>query len=71
VSPRGRVDQQIRDPLPGLREQLTSEYADVVPPDRIEQVARHALEEFESANIRDFVPVFAWRRARQHLRQAP
>jgi hypothetical protein len=70
VSPRGQANQQIQDPLPGLREQLASEYADAVPPDRIEQVARQALDEFEGAKVREFVPVFAWRRAREVLRQA-
>jgi hypothetical protein len=56
------------DPLPGLRQQLTEEYGDTVPRERIDEVAQQALGEFGSARVRDFVPVLAWRRARHQLR---
>ena len=62
-------DDVIRDPLPGLRDQLTDEYGGVVPRQTIDETARHALAELDGARIREFVPVFAWRHARGHLRQ--
>ena len=62
-------DDVIRDPLPGLRDQLTDEYGAVVPQHTIDEMARHALAELDRARIREFVPVFAWRHARGHLRQ--
>jgi len=64
-------DHQITDPLPGLRKQLTDEYGDSVPADVIDLVARQSLGEFQTAKVRDFVPVFAWRRARRRLRDTP
>jgi hypothetical protein len=69
LSPRHKpFDETIRDPLPGLRDQLETEYADVASPDTIDRIAKRALEEFDDARIREFVPVFAWRRARELLR---
>ena len=50
--------------------QLTDEYAGVVPRETIDEAARHALAELDEARIREFVPVFAWRHAREHLRRA-
>ena len=64
-------DHPIADPLPGLRKQLTDEYGDSVPADVIDLVARQSLGEFQKAKVRDFVPVFAWRRARRRLRDTP
>jgi hypothetical protein len=64
------ADHPISDPLPGLRKQLADEYGDSVPADTIDLVARQSLGEFQAARIRDFVPVFAWRRARRRLRDA-
>jgi hypothetical protein len=72
VSPRGdRLGETVRDPLPGLREQLASEYGGTVPRERIDRVAQQALEELDGVRIREFVPVFAWRRARERLRRGP
>jgi Protein of unknown function (DUF3562) len=64
---RTLVDGPIQDPLPKLREKLSQEFGSI-PNDTIEFVARQALLEFDAARIRDYVPVFAWRRARQALR---
>lgn len=70
MSPRRNpMEGATRDPLPGLREQLTTEYGSIVPRERIDQAAEQALNELESTRIRDFVPVFAWRRARARLRR--
>lgn len=52
-----------------LTKHLSEEYEDQ-PEDRINEVAKHALDRFADARIRDFVGVFAWRHARQHLRHA-
>jgi hypothetical protein len=67
---REPIDDVIRDPLPGLRDQLMNEYGEVVSLERIDEAAEHALAELDGARIRDFVPVFAWRHAREHLRKA-
>ena len=48
-----------------LRKRLADEYGDSVPADVIDLVARQSLGEFQAAKVRDFVPVFAWRRARR------
>lgn len=63
--------QSVRDPLPSLRRQLADEYGGDVPQETIEKVAEQSLGEFQGAKVRDFVPVFAWRRARQRLRRTP
>jgi hypothetical protein len=55
--------------MPRLRKQLSEEYGDQ-PDDRIDEAAKHALERLGAARIREFVPIFAWRHAREHLRHA-
>lgn len=57
------------DPLPRLRQQLASEYGDTVSPETIDRTAEEAVHELSGARIREFVPVFAWRRARARLRR--
>ena len=63
-------DRATRDPLHALREQLEAEYGDTVPHAAIDEAATEALGELHDARIREFVPVFAWRRARMRLRGA-
>jgi hypothetical protein len=53
----------LKDPLPGLKKQLRSEY-DQLPEERIDRVAKHALDKYAAAKVREFVPVLAWRHAR-------
>ena len=65
----GPFEETIRDPLPGLRKQLASEYEGVLPPEQIDQMAKRALADLDGARIREFVPVFAYRRARRLLRR--
>ena len=55
------------DPLPGLQKRLAEEFGDVVPAETIGKVARQSLGELRGARIPDFVPMFAWRRARRRL----
>ena len=62
--------EPLRDPLPGLKKQLRSEY-DELSEERIDQVAKHSLDKFAAAKVQEFVPVLAWRHARRHLRHAP
>jgi hypothetical protein len=64
------MGETIRDPLPGLRQQLASEYGAIVPRETIDRVAEQALHELEGVRIREFVPVLAWRRARARLSRA-
>jgi hypothetical protein len=62
-------EQAIRDPLLGLRKQLAEEYRDQ-PDDRMDEAAKHAVERLGGAKVREFVPILAWRHAREHLRRA-
>jgi hypothetical protein len=59
----------IREPLPGLVEQLRDAHGDL-PDEQIREVAKHSLDRFAKARIRNFVPVLAWRHAQRHLRRA-
>ena len=63
------LEESIRDPFPRLSKQLTEEF-EGQPEDLIEQTARHSLDRYQSAKVREFVPIFAWRHARMHLRSA-
>jgi hypothetical protein len=63
------LEASTRDPLQRLRKQLADEYRDQ-PDDRIDEAAKHALNRLGDARVREFVPIFAWRHARQHLRSA-
>jgi len=63
------LEEAIRDPLPGLRKQLADEY-EGLPDEEIDQAAQQALDELAEAKVREFVPVIAWRRARERLRRA-
>jgi hypothetical protein len=67
---RNAMAEEIRDPLPGLRKQLEHECGDVASSEAIARAAEDALTELEGARIREFVPLFAWRRARARLRKA-
>ena len=58
----------MQDALPALPDDLLREYGAEVPVGSIEQVAKQALEDFNDVQIREFVPVLAWRRARSRLR---
>ena len=65
--PQDPSQQPVADLLPRLRNQLEEEYGGSVPSETIERVAEQTLREFQEVRVRDFVPVFAWRRARQRL----
>jgi hypothetical protein len=64
-----RKQEPIKDPLPGVRKQLEREYEHLAD-ERIDQVAKHSVERFSGARVREFVSVLAWRHARMHLRRA-
>ena len=66
---RGHGELPVSDPLPGLRKQLSEEYGEAVPTETIDLIAEQTFHEFDGVRVREFVPVFAWRRARQWLRQ--
>ena len=57
------------DPLPRVREQLEDEYRETVPQERIDRAAKEAVAELSGARIRDYIPLLAWRRAREQLRR--
>lgn len=70
MSPRQEPTQApILDALPGLQQQLASEYGEMVSRAVIDRAAEEALDELKSARIQEFVSVLAWRRARARLRQ--
>ena len=64
-----RPEASSRDPFPRLRKQLAEEYRNQ-PGDRIDEAAKYALDRIGGAKVREFVPILAWRHARQHLRSA-
>jgi hypothetical protein len=66
---KSTLEASTRDPLPRLRKQLAEEYRDQ-PGDRIDEAAKHALDRFGGAKVKEFVPVLAWRHARRHLSHA-
>jgi hypothetical protein len=63
------LEEALKDPLPGVKKQLAQEY-DGLPHEKIDEVAKKALDELAEARVREFVPVIAWRRARERLRRA-
>jgi hypothetical protein len=71
VGPRREIasEEAGRDPLLDLKKQLSEEYKDQ-PEEKIDQAARHSLDRLADAKVRDFVGLFAWRHAREHLRRA-
>ena len=66
---RSPPEEVLRDPMPGLKKQLSEEF-EAQPEDSIEQAAKHALDRLKGVPVREFVPIFAWRHARRHLREA-
>ena len=63
------LEKSIKDPLPRLKQELTEEF-EGQSEDLIDQAAKHSLERYKSAKVREFVPIFAWRHARSHFRSA-
>jgi len=49
--------------------QLCAEFGDRVDPVTIQDVAAGELAGFADARVREFVPIFAWRRARARIRR--
>ena len=64
------IQQSFADLLTRLRNQLEEEYGGSVPSLTIERIAEQTLREFQGARVREFVPVFAWRKARQRLQRS-
>ena len=62
-------EEPLRNPLRGVKQQLREEYEEL-PEERIDEVAKHALDDFSSARVKEFIPILAWRRAREELRKA-
>ena len=55
------------DPLPALRRRLMDEFGGSVSAEMIDRIARQSLNDLGNAKVPDFVPMFAWRRARGQL----
>ncbi|MFI7702153.1 three-helix bundle dimerization domain-containing protein [Nonomuraea sp. NPDC049480] len=52
-----------------LTDQLTTDFADDCEPDQIIEAIERAWRAFDQAPVRDFVPLFAARIAREELRR--
>ena len=63
------LEESIKDPLPRLKKHLTEEFQRE-PEDVIDFTAKHSLARYKDVRVREFVPIFAWRHARTHLRSA-
>jgi hypothetical protein len=63
------LEEALKDPLPGVMKQLKEEHEEL-PEQKIDKAARHGLERLSGARVREFVPILAWRHAREHLRKA-
>lgn len=61
---RSRTD---RDPETIVFDRLEEEFGDGVDPVLLREIAREEVEGFESARVRDFVPIIAWRQARARV----
>lgn len=65
---RKALEEAGRDPVPGLRKQLSKEFIDQ-PEAKIDEAVKQAFDRLTDVKIREFVPLFAWRHAREHLRR--
>ena len=61
--------EPLKDPLPRLKKELETEFEDLSQ-ERIDEVAKHAVERLSGARVKEFVPVLAWRHARFHIQRA-
>ena len=55
------------DPLPALRLRLMDDFGGSVSAEMIDRIARQSLNDLGNSKVPDFVPMFAWRRARSQL----
>jgi hypothetical protein len=56
-----------REAIRRVTDNLAAEYAADHPPEEIEQVVGDTREHYREARIRDFVPIFVEREAREQL----
>jgi hypothetical protein len=56
-----------REAIRRVTDNLASEYAGDHPPDEIEQVVDDRRQHYQDAPVRDFVPIFVEREARERL----
>jgi hypothetical protein len=56
-----------RDPETIVFDRLEEEFGDGIDPALLHEIAREEVEGFESARVRDFVPIIAWRQARARV----
>ncbi len=50
-----------------VEQRLAAEFTGRVPPEIIKEVAAEEVAVFDSARVRDYVPIFAWRQARTRI----
>jgi hypothetical protein len=56
-----------RDEFEIVEHDLHAEFKEIVPRERLSAIAREELDAFRTARVRDFVPIFAWRQARERV----
>jgi hypothetical protein len=56
-----------REAIRRVTDNLAAEYAGDHPPEEVEQVVDDQLEHYRDAPVRDFVPIFVEREARERL----
>jgi hypothetical protein len=64
-----RMPIELRQQCDRLTQQLQVEFQDRVPAEIVAQRAAAHLEEFHGAKVVNFVPILAWRRTREELRE--
>jgi hypothetical protein len=59
-----------RDPAESVHRDLIREFGGSIPHALLRTWAHEAVEELRDARVREFVDVFAWRRARERARSS-
>jgi hypothetical protein len=62
-----RTDVKPRDEFEIVEHDLHAEFEEIVPREELSRIAREELDAFGSARVRDYVPILAWRQARNRV----
>jgi hypothetical protein len=68
--PRDPSPKAHRDPAESVHRDLIREFGGSIPHGLLRTWAHEAVEELGDARVREFVDVFAWRRAREWARSS-
>jgi hypothetical protein len=59
------VELGVRDPIRAVTHELLAEFDETLSQETISMLASEEVRAFEDAEVREFVPILAWRRARR------